>query len=202
MSDTRIHALPVTWDRILGPETTLLATERLECGNVLFMQDLAFSVEREEAGLFSPAILSSSKNASYDAASGRVGGTTLEGSDLDRLRQLMGRFSRAAAGLVGRLLPRYAGRIKVARASFRPAEIAGRQTSWRKDDTRLHVDSFPASPVQGERILRVFSNVNPSARARSWRDGEDFDRGAERFAGTVSLPWPAQTTLLDLLHVT
>jgi hypothetical protein len=89
-----------------------------------------------------------------------------------------------------------------ARASFRPAEIAGRQTSWRKDDTRLHIDSFPASPVQGRRILRVFSNVNPSARARSWRLGEEFARVATRFASDVSLPFPGQAALLKLLHVT
>jgi len=202
MSDTRIHALPVTWDRILGSETTLLATETLERGKVLFMQDLAFSVEREECGLFSPAILSSSKNASYDAASGRVGGTTLEGRDLDRLGQLMGRFSRAAAGLVGRLLPRYAGRIKVARASFRPAEIAGRQTSWRKDDTRLHIDSFPASPVQGERILRLFTNVNPSGRPRTWRVGGEFDAVAGRYVDRLSMPWPGEGRLLQTLRIT
>ena len=28
---------------------------------------------------------------------------------------------------------------------FRPAEVAGRLTTWRKDDTRLHIDAFPAS---------------------------------------------------------
>ena len=77
----------------------------------------------------------------------------------------MSRFSDSANALVGSLCSRgMRSRIQRARASFRPAEIAGRQTSWRKDDTRLHVDSFPASPVQGRRILRVFSNVNPAAR--------------------------------------
>ena len=72
----------------------------------------------------------------------------------------MARFSDSARSLVAGCF-RVSPRITRARASFRPAEIAGRQTSWRKDDTRLHIDSFPASPVQGRRILRVFSNVNP-----------------------------------------
>ena len=52
-----------------------------------------------------------------------------------------------------------------ARASVRP-KSPGAQTSWRKDDTRLHVDSFPATPSGGRRILRVFTNVNPEGRAR------------------------------------
>jgi hypothetical protein len=66
----------------------------------------------------------------------------------------------------------------------------------------LHIDSFPASPVQGRRILRVFSNVNPNDRARSWRVGEDFTRVATRFVAGLSLPVPGLAWLLKLLHVT
>jgi hypothetical protein len=112
------------------------------------------------------------------------------------------RFSAAAAALVDRLFPRYRGRIARARSSFRPAEIAGRNASWRKDDTRLHVDSFPASPVQGRRILRLFTNVNPSGRPRSWRVGGDFDAIAGRFAGSLTWPWPGSSLILSALRVT
>ena len=75
------------------------------------------------------------------------------------------RFSMAASTLVGQALPAYRDRIEMGRTSFRPVEIAGRASSWRKDDTRLHIDSFPATPVHGKRILRVFSNVNPGRAA-------------------------------------
>jgi hypothetical protein len=169
---------------------------------VLFLPSLAFPVERDEGAIFSPAILSSSKNASFDPASGRVGGTTLAGADLERLRRLMGRFSQAASAFVERLFPGYAGRLWPARASFRPAEIAGRQTSWRKDDTRLHIDSFPASPVQGQRILRVFTNVNPTGRSRSWRVGDGFEAVARRFADRLSMPWPGTAGLLQAFRIT
>ncbi len=175
---------------------------RLECGDVLFFPNLPFAVERDEALLFSPAILSSAKNASFDPTSGRTGGTTLEGVDRERLSRLMSRFSDQAVSLVDGILPAYRGRLERARASFRPAEIAGRTTSWRKDDTRLHVDSFPASPVQGRRILRVFSNVNPAGRPRSWRVGENFEALARRFAPSLSLPWPGQATVLRAFGVT
>jgi hypothetical protein len=174
----------------------------LERGDVLFFPRLGFSIRADEASLFSPAILSSAKNASFDPAAGRVGGATLSGDDLDRLRGLMSRFSAAAAALTGLMLPHYQGRLTRARASFRPAEIAGRASSWRKDDTRLHVDSFPASPVQGRRILRVFTNVNPEGRPRSWRIGGSFEALAAHFSAALALPWPGSGALLQALRIT
>jgi hypothetical protein len=180
-------------------DSTVAALER---GSVIFLPHLEFIVDAEERRIFSPAILSSSKNTSFDPASGRVSGTTLAGADRNRLGTAIARFSSAAASLAAALLPRYRGRLSRARASFRPAEVAGRQTSWRKDDTRLHVDSFPASPVQGRRILRVFSNVNPEGRPRSWRVGGDFEATAIRFAGALSMPWPGANAVLRALRVT
>jgi hypothetical protein len=174
----------------------------LESGAVIFFPRLAFEIERHEAELFSPAILSSAKNASFDPVTARAGGTTLDGDRLRRLRDLMARFSDRAATLARALLPAYDPHLARARASFRPAEIAGRATSWRKDDTRLHVDSFPATPVQGRRILRLFSNVNPAGRPRRWRVGDRFEPVATRFAGALALPWPGSGALWHLLRVT
>jgi hypothetical protein len=169
---------------------------------VLFLPHLAFGVGAGEQQIFSPDILSASKNASLDPESGRIGGITLKGADLERLRRVMTRFSHQSTQLVERLLPAYRGRIVRARASFRPAEIAGRQSSWRKDDTRLHVDSFPASPVQGRRILRVFSNVNPTKKPRTWRVGGPFEEIARRFAPKLRMPLPGSGLLLRALMVT
>jgi hypothetical protein len=178
------------------------AANTLECGGVLFLPDLLFKIDPDESPLLSPAILSSAKNASFDPASGSVGGTTLGDADLERLRRLMARFSGRAAALVDNLLPAYRGHVQRARTSFRPAEIAGRATTWRKDDTRLHIDSFPATPVQGRRILRVFTNVNPVGRPRSWRVGGDFEAVAKRFGASLSTPWPGGGVALRVLHVT
>jgi hypothetical protein len=178
------------------------ASEGLEAGNVLFLPQLSFAREPRETALFTPAILGSSKNASFDPATGRLGGTTARGGDAELLRSLVGRFSDDAAKLVGVLLPRYRGALTRGRASFRPAEIAGRASSWRKDDTRLHVDSFPATPSGGRRILRVFSNVNPDGKPRAWRVGGEFESVARRFANGLSLPLPGSGHLLALLRVT
>jgi 3-deoxy-D-manno-octulosonic acid hydroxylase-like protein len=174
----------------------------LEAGDVLFLPDLRFEVEPPEALLFTPTILGSSKNASYDPASGRLGGSTATGAEAEMLARFIRRFSEATVSLVQRLLPDYGNRLVRARASFRPAEIAGRQTTWRKDDSRLHVDAFPATPSGGRRILRVFSNVNPEGRARAWRLGEDFEAVARRFASQLRLPLPGVGHLLALARIT
>jgi 3-deoxy-D-manno-octulosonic acid hydroxylase-like protein len=176
--------------------------ESLEAGDVLFLPSLRFDVEPADLRLFSPDLVAAAKNVSFDPRCGRLGGTPIEGSDRSRLRDFIARFSVAASDLIGAALPVYRAGIEVGRASFRPVEIAGRASSWRKDDTRLHLDSFPATPVHGKRILRVFTNVNPHGRARSWRVGDDFERVARRFLGQLRMPWPGASWLLRLLRIT
>jgi len=192
----------VDWSGTPSAEADAAAVQALEAGSVLFLPGLRFDVHAPEALLFTPSLLGSSKNASYDPASGRLGGTTAAGRDADTLRGFMRRFSESAAALVGGLFPAYRDRAARGRASFRPAEIAGRQTTWRKDDTRLHVDSFPATPSGGRRILRVFSNVNQESRARAWRVGDEFETVARRFAQQLRVPLPGAGHLLALVRVT
>src|SRR5207245_5475219 len=111
-------------------------------------------------------------------------------------------FGEWAQALLRRLLPAYRDGLRVGRTSLRPAEVSGRATSWRKDDTRLHVDSFPSQPTRGRRILRVFSNVNPDGRPRRWRVGEPFAAVARRFWPRLRGPVWGGGLLLRLLHVT
>ena len=197
----RVHEIPVeVWAG--PPRVDDQVARALEAGDVVFLPALRFRVEEREAPIFTPEILGGAKSASFDPRSERLGGTTLTGTEAEILQRLMRRFSDAAAILVDRLLPPYRGRVKQARASFRPAEIEGRVTSWRKDDTRLHVDSFPATPSGSHRILRLFANVNPSGRGRSWRIGGDFEGVAQRFAPQLRLPFPGSSVVLALLRVT
>ena len=190
------------WPDVPPAEVLTAAMPALEAGEVLFLPQLAFAVQPHETMVFTPSILGTSKNASYDPSTGRLGGTTARGDEAETLRAFIHRFSESAASLVDRLLPLYRDRIVRRRASFRPAEIAGRATTWRKDDTRLHVDSFPATPSGGRRILRVFSNVNPEGRPRAWRLGDDFEAVARRFAPALRMPLPGVGHALALLRVT
>jgi hypothetical protein len=195
--------LPLTnWGGPPSTESVGVSAAALESGNVLFLPHLEYRAEPAETALFTQAILGRSKNASFDPVSGRLRGTTVNGNEAELLRGFIHRFSDASASLVGELLPRYRESLMRGRASFRPAEIAGRASSWRKDDTRLHVDSFPATPTGGRRILRVFSNVNPDGKARSWRIGGEFEAVARRFESRLSLPLPGTGHVLALLRVT
>jgi hypothetical protein len=178
------------------------AAAALESGDVLFLPGLEFDVRPSERPLFSPTVVAAAKNVSFDPQSGSLKGTALDGPDRAPLRDLVSRFSSLATGLVGQLLPEYRDRIELGRTSFRPVEVAGRASSWRKDDTRLHIDSFTATPVHGRRILRVFTNVNPHGRPRTWRIGQDFESVAQRFAPALRLPVPGSGTLLRLLRLT
>jgi hypothetical protein len=190
------------WDTPPVAAVADTAARAIEAGNVLILPDLRFAVDSGEGALFTPAILGSSKNASFDPSSGRLCGTSAAGRDAETLRAFISRFSDSAALLATQLLPSYRDQLIRGRASFRPAEIAGRASTWRKDDTRLHVDSFPATPSGGRRILRVFTNVNPEGRARAWRIGDDFEAVARRFAPGLRLPLPGSGHLLALVRLT
>jgi hypothetical protein len=161
-----------------------------------------FELAGEEHPLLSSAVLATGKNVSFDPATGAVGGSALQGDAARALRGMLARYSEAAHALVGRMFPAYRERVRRGRTSFRPVEIAGRESSWRHDDSRLHIDSFPASPVQGRRILRVFTNVNPEGRPRSWRIGEDFEAVGRRFAPRLRMPAPGSALLMRAFGVT
>ena len=153
---------------ILPPEIPANWFARLEAGDVIVLPHFGVVAEADERDLFTPAILASAKSASFDPRSGRLSGTTLQGARAERLVSLMRRFTESAAALVDRLFPRDAGRVGRARASFRPAEIAGRETSWRKDDTRLHVDSFPAVWAIASKRSRRGSCRGFECRGTTW----------------------------------
>jgi hypothetical protein len=177
-------------------------TAALEHGKAVTMPGVGFPIQPAEAALLDPRILAKAKNVSYNPANGSVGGTSCTGEEAEVLRQFIARYSRLAGELVASLFPCYAGKMRLLRTSFRPAEIAGRKSSWRKDDTRLHVDAFPSQPTNGNRILRVFCNVNPVGKPRVWRLGEPFEDVARRFLPGIGRPFPGSALVLRTLGIT
>jgi len=178
------------------------AVTELEGGNVLFFPGLGFTLRDTEQDLLSSATPGSSKNISWDGARGRLRGSDLDGPLREALLAMMARYAASSRALLRALLPDYGPALLPARTSFRPVEAAGRSISWRKDDTRLHVDSFPSSPVQGRRILRVFSNINPVGLARSWRLGGSFEAVAQRFLPSLTRPVWGSARLLHWCSIT
>ena len=180
------------------------AVEVLEGGGLVFLPDLAFPVRAEERHLLDPAILGGkSKNISLDPRGGPVSGSALEGARLDALTAMTARYAAFADALLARLTPGYGPHLQRRRTSFRPGAVATRALSPRKDDRRLHVDAFPSSPVGQQRILRVFTNVDPQGRDRVWNVGEDgFEGFARAFAPRVKPGLGAVRRLMALARVT
>ena len=115
---------------------------------------------------------------------------------------MMTRYRTQSHLLVNTILPHYKDHLHLAPTSFRPNQIVTRNQSWRADDKRLHVDAFPSRPNYGERILRVFINVNPNKVPRVWRIGEPFEAIVDRFLADTK-PYSAwQAKVLNAFGIT
>ncbi|HEY8048706.1 MAG TPA: Kdo hydroxylase family protein [Ramlibacter sp.] len=174
----------------------------VEDGKVLYFPQLVFELSNEERALLKPELLAPGvRNISWDTRRGLkgvAGDETVQAS----VTQLVSRFAAQAAALVHGLFPAYGSHLRAAPASLRPTSVANRRQSVRADDRRLHVDAFPSRPNYGERILRVFANVNPDGEPRVWRVGEPFEDVARRFVPQAAPYSRWQARLLHALHVT
>ena len=192
------------WDLAdTSPAVLADALAVLEDGGVLLLPDLPF--DAPAAPLLDPRFADpATKNIAFDAASGKVRGLS-EAASADvasGVATLLGNFHAHAQQLIAALAPGYVAQLRWAQASLRLHRVETRVSSWRKDDSRLHIDAFPSRPNQGERILRVFRNINPQGEPRVWRVGERFDAVACRFVPAVPRYRAAQARLLAALHVT
>ena len=179
------------------------AVAALEAGEVAALPGRGFGLERGELGLLDPAVSDGrAKNVSFDPATGRLAGTALEGARRASLLAMMSRFADWAQATVTALAPGYREALQLGKTSFRPCEIEGRAMSPRKDDRLLHVDAFPAQPVQGRRILRLFANVDPEGRPRVWSVGEPFEPFAAAFVRRARRGAPGSGAVLQALGLT
>ena len=187
------------WDAVPQDVSWTMA---LEAGKVLYFPHLRFELETPEAALLRPDIRDPrSRNISL-GIDGRLKGAAGDAATQAALAAMVLRFRQQASGLIARLLPRYVPLLRPAPTSFRPMQVESRTQSWRADDRRLHVDSFPSRPNRGERILRVFANLNPQGLPRVWRVGEPFETVARTFLPRAK-PYVAwQARALRALRVT
>ncbi|MCJ0762283.1 Kdo hydroxylase family protein [Variovorax terrae] len=175
----------------------------LERGGVLHFPGLRFALQAGEVALIDPRHADPNrKNISLDPRSGVLHGVVGDAAVQQRVQALITRFHGQARELVDALAPSYGPALRLAPTSLRLFGVEGRETSWRKDDSRLHVDAFPSRPNYGERILRVFTNLNPAGRPRVWRVGEPFEAVAARFASLAPPYRPWAMRWLERLHVT
>lgn len=197
---TEIVSLPIEhWDQACSAQQQDTAVQALEGGSVVLLPHLAFPLDDGERRFLDPRLADAGKNISLNPATGALQGSR---ESLEPLRGMVERYAKCSATLLRQLLPGYLPAIQTGRTSFRPVEVEGRTTSWRKDDTRLHVDSFPSSPTQGRRILRLFTNVHPEGRPRTWRLGDSFESVARHYLPSLHRPVWGTSALLQALGIT
>lgn len=176
--------------------------EGLEAGKVLFFPKMPFELLPEEHVLLTPDIRDPERRNISLNELGELKGAVGDAQTLQLVSQMIARFRVQAQSLIYSLLPAYEGQLRLAPTSYRPTEVSTRAQSWRADDRRMHVDAFPSRPNHGERILRVFSNINPEGKPRVWRVGEPFEAMADKFLPKIKHYSPLQAYLMQKLRIT
>ena len=177
-------------------------TAAVEAGKVLYFPQLAFQLSEQEKSLLRPDIRDpKTRNISLNV-DGSIKGVAGDEATRQQVAAMVARFREQATALIAGLFPQYMPVVRMAPTSYRPSQVETRAQSWRADDKRMHVDAFPSRPNYGERILRVFTNVNPDGQPRVWRVGEPFEDVARKFLPRAKPYVRWQAKALQMLHVT
>lgn len=163
--------------------------EHLERGAVLLFppglfplpaaDDLAFL--RDELGA-----LATLKNVSYHPDGDFLSGLKNEPAARSRTRAILRAYNAEAERFLTRALPEYAGRWRAGKVNFRPFEEEGRELSPHSSNERVHVDAFASGATHGDRILRFFTNVHPSA-PRVWKSAGLFPELYAEFGASAGV---------------
>jgi hypothetical protein len=172
---------------------------QLEAGNILFFPRAPFEISQGDREFLLGQTQTSSalhKNVAYRPAEDRITGLAKsEHEEAARLRLILKNYSQNATRFLADLLAPYAGKWKLDFASFRPLEERGRPARLHARNDLPHFDSFPTRPTNGDRILRFFSNINPSQN-RVWATSQTFEAIGPHFAQTLGLPGAPSTNPL------
>jgi hypothetical protein len=184
------YAFPSGWSQ--GDEAASRARQccqQLEDGRVLCLDRLPYLLSKEDRDFFLSQRQSGSrlhKNVSYRPAQDLLRGAAGGPQETARLHEIMRKYSAEVTRFVKILLAPYAAGMALDYASFRPEEEEGRDLPVHKRNDLLHFDSFPTRPMNGRRILRCFTNINPSA-PRVWHTTDGFSALAKKYAAEAGL---------------
>jgi len=181
---------------------------QLESGHIVFLPSSPIEIAGEDRELLLGRKQSSSayhKNIAYRPLEDRVTGLDrAEAEEGEKLRRILRDYSQRSVEFLRTFLAPYAGKWRLEFASFRPIEEKGRQMRLHARNDLLHFDSFPTRPTNGARILRFFTNINPSEN-RVWLTSQTFEAFGPRMvkAGglTASLNNPILRSANSLARV-
>jgi hypothetical protein len=162
----------------------------LEAGQILYFPQTPLAIDKADREfLLSQQQADSSlhKNISYRPREDVLRGFAAKNpADVTRLHAILRSYSQQATQLLTKLLAPYASQWKLDFASFRPIEEQNRDLPLTRRNDLLHVDSFPTRPTHGNRILRFFTNINPT-QPRVWLTSMRFPDIARNFARAAGL---------------
>lgn len=191
------------WDETFSDPVQQSALSQIENGNIIYFPALPFVLTEDERMFLSPDYADpKSKNIVYLMERNKLWGVRGVTEDQRKhLKSMLRRYSQHCTQLIKNLLPAYQADIMTGRTNFRSTKIGDQQTSTHKDDRRIHIDAFPSAPMQGKRIIRMFSNINPAADV-VWKVGDPFERVARQFLPGIGKPSPVAASLLRLFRIT
>ncbi len=167
--------------------------KELENGNILFFPETPFAFPQDEIQFLLEQRQGGSKgrkNVAYKPAIDKVtnhGGATPE--EAVQMHSILRNYSNRVTEFLTTLLEPYAAKWRLDYASFRPFQEKGRNLRLRARNDLLHVDSFPTRPMHGGRILRFFTNINPT-ESRHWITSDSFKELAQKYGGSQGVAFP------------
>ncbi|HEX4054623.1 MAG TPA: Kdo hydroxylase family protein [Tepidisphaeraceae bacterium] len=190
--DVTDYRFPQGWiDPTRADELSRKHCQYLEDGDIVAFDSTPFEFSREDREFLlsqKQSGLKVHKNVSYRPGQDLLRGDACEtAEDNQRLHDIMRRYSAEVTRFIRAFLAPYGPHLTLDFASYRPLEEQGRDLPIHKRNDLMHVDAFPSRPTRGGRILRVFTNINPS-RPRIWETTEKFPKLVETFADDAGLP--------------
>jgi hypothetical protein len=209
MIEGTVELLTLVEDDLLLPGVASEALEALESGRLVVLAGTGFELKPSEAEILSdvgnvleraPASENGRPTIIFDPrighvrrlhfarAGGRLARTRVKKSARRDLESMLMRYAGWTEEIVTRLFPRYTGLLEADRVTYRP--------NPRSVPQPLHVDSAYGDPTGGRGMLRLFTNVDPLGRPRTWQVGEPFESFARRFVPSLEAPAADWTSAL------
>lgn len=127
------------------------------------------------------------KNISYHPVKKYLSGLDAPGDVKTRTKRILEEHHGAVRAFLDAALPPYARGFSPQKSNFRPIEEKGRPLSVRASNERVHIDAYASGPTHGDRVLRFFTNIHPTA-PRVWRTAGPFQRLLPEFAPRAGVP--------------
>ncbi len=189
----KIEILPNDLNELADSKNRLRYATELEKGNILFFPQSPFEFPDSDRMFLlaqRQGVSKSRKNIAYKPQLDKITNhDTKNPEQAELMKSVLRNYSKQVETFLTTLLSPYANHWKLDYASFRPFQEKGRILRQRARNDLLHVDAFPTRPLHGARILRFFTNINPT-ESRKWITSKPFGDLAEEFAGDTGVPFP------------